>query len=135
MIGLPSAIWPYKVARFDEVTDAIGSKRSSARVESAGWKVEFTRVTEIGCVRLGLALLMGGLIGIATRLPRRDASRSPVRRSILAAFLEAVVEQLADPDGEAVIAAVGPDGHLVDHVGEVALLDAGGDDRLLIDHQ
>lgn len=63
LIGLPSAIWPYKVARFDEVTDAIGSKRSSTGVEPADWKVGLTRVTGIGCVLVGLALLISGQLG------------------------------------------------------------------------
>jgi len=41
--GLLSAVWPYRVARFEEQLDAIGSKRSWDEVEPAEWKVKLTR--------------------------------------------------------------------------------------------
>ncbi len=39
LIGLPNALWPYKIARFSEQIDAIGSKRAWSEVEPADWKV------------------------------------------------------------------------------------------------
>lgn len=45
--GLPMALWPYKVARWSEIVDAIGRK-PSGRVEPADWKVTLTYI--IGAV-------------------------------------------------------------------------------------
>jgi hypothetical protein len=60
VFGLPGAIWPYKVARFEEQLDAIGSKRSWSEVEPAGWKVVLTRVIGVGMAGVGLLGLVLG---------------------------------------------------------------------------
>ena len=58
--GLPGAIWPHKVARFEEQMDSIGSKRSWSEVEPAGWKVVLTRAIGVGMVLAGLLGLLAG---------------------------------------------------------------------------
>lgn len=55
--GLPGAIWPYKLARFGEQLDAIGSKRSWSEVEPADWNVALTRI-------IGLAFVTFGVVGL-----------------------------------------------------------------------
>jgi len=56
-LGLLQAVWPYKLARFSEQMDSIGSKRRWSEVEPADWKVLLTRV--IGVL---LVLFSGGAI-------------------------------------------------------------------------
>lgn len=60
IVGLPGAIWPYKLSRFGEQIDAIGSKRSWSEVEPADWKVGLTRFSGIGMVIVGT---LGYIIG------------------------------------------------------------------------
>ncbi|WP_460921657.1 hypothetical protein [Salinarchaeum chitinilyticum] len=47
LFGPPLAIWPRKLARWEEVLDAIGRK-PAGRVQPADWKVKLTRVFGIG---------------------------------------------------------------------------------------
>ena len=50
------ATWkPYRLAKFEEQIDAIGSKRRSTKVEPTNWKVTLTR-------RLGPVLSFSGLV-------------------------------------------------------------------------
>lgn len=55
--GLACAIWPYKLARFSEQWDSIGSKRSWDSVEPADWYVTVTRITGLLAVLIGIALI------------------------------------------------------------------------------
>lgn len=48
------AAWPYRLARFGERLDAIGSKRSWSEVEPAGWKVLVTRIAGVGIILIGV---------------------------------------------------------------------------------
>lgn len=59
LFGLPMAIWPYRIAKVKEMLDAIGSTRSSARVEPAGWYVTLTRIFGVGMSLLGLMFIAG----------------------------------------------------------------------------
>ena len=60
LFGLPMAIWPYKLTRFEEQMDAIGSTRSWSEVEPADWKVLLNRALGVVFVVVGLlALLLG----------------------------------------------------------------------------
>ncbi|WP_224269669.1 hypothetical protein [Haloprofundus salinisoli] len=52
--GLPSAVWPSRVAKFEERLDSIGSKRSWSEIEPADWKVSLTRVAGIVMVLVGI---------------------------------------------------------------------------------
>ena len=58
--GLPGAIWPYKLAQFEERLDSIGSKRSWSDVEPADWKVVLTRITGVGIALFGVGGLLLG---------------------------------------------------------------------------
>ncbi len=58
--GLPGAIWPYEVARFEEQLDSIGSKRSWSEAEPADWKVVLARVVGVGMVVFGVLGLLAG---------------------------------------------------------------------------
>ena len=58
--GLLGAVWPYRVARFEEQIDAIGSKRSWDEVEPTGWKVMLTRVIGVVVVLIGVAIFLDG---------------------------------------------------------------------------
>ncbi|MFC7044414.1 hypothetical protein ACFQH6_02430 [Halobacteriaceae archaeon GCM10025711] len=60
LFGLPGAIWPYRIARFEERMDSIGSKRSWSEVEPADWKVAFTRFVGAGMVLVGVLGLFAG---------------------------------------------------------------------------
>lgn len=53
VFGAPSAVWPYRLARFEERLDSIGSKRRWSDVEPADWKVTLTRV-------VGALMAVGG---------------------------------------------------------------------------
>jgi hypothetical protein len=57
ILGPPAAIWPYKLARWSEILDAIGRK-PSGRVEPADWKVILTRVFGIGVSIVGIGFLL-----------------------------------------------------------------------------
>lgn len=56
-IGLPGAIWPYNVARFQEQMDSIGSTRPWHEVEPAEWRVFLTRILSVGMCLIGLFVL------------------------------------------------------------------------------
>ena len=56
--GLLGAVWPYRVARFEEQLDAIGSKRSWDEVEPAEWKVTLTRGIGVVFVLFGVAVFL-----------------------------------------------------------------------------
>lgn len=60
VFGAPGAIWPYKLARFEEQLDAIGSKRSWSEVEPADWKVLLTRIIGSGMAIIGFLGLIAG---------------------------------------------------------------------------
>lgn len=57
VLGVPGAVWPYKMARLEEQFDSIGSKRSWSEVEPADWKVTLTRV-------VGVVMLLFGIGGL-----------------------------------------------------------------------
>lgn len=59
VVGLLGAIWPYRVARFREALDAIGSTRKMSEVEPAGWMVTLTRVGSIVAFLIGVVVLLG----------------------------------------------------------------------------
>ena len=59
VIGLLGAIWPYRVARFQEALDAIGSTRKMSEVEPAGWRVTLTRVLGVVAIAAGIVILLG----------------------------------------------------------------------------
>ena len=56
--GLVNVVWPYKVARFEEQLDAIGSKRSWDEVEPAEWKVTLTRGIGVVIALFGVAVFL-----------------------------------------------------------------------------
>ena len=58
--GLLGAVWPYRVARFEEQIDAIGSKRSWDEVEPTEWKVMLTRVIGVVVAFIGVAIFLDG---------------------------------------------------------------------------
>jgi hypothetical protein len=53
LFGPLLAIWPYRMARWSEILDAIGRK-PAGRVEPADWKVLLTRVFGIGLSLAGV---------------------------------------------------------------------------------
>lgn len=59
LFGVVGVIWPYRVARFEEQMDSIGSKRRFGEVEPTDWRVTLTRVVGGVFVVLGLAMLFG----------------------------------------------------------------------------
>lgn len=52
LFGPLLATWPYKLARWEEILDAIGRK-PAGRVEPADWKVLLNRVFGIGLAIAG----------------------------------------------------------------------------------
>lgn len=54
IVGIPSAVWPYELARFSERMDSIGSTRRWEEVEPAAWKVTLTRVSGVVMAAFGL---------------------------------------------------------------------------------
>jgi hypothetical protein len=60
LFGPLLAIWPYRLARWSEILDAIGRK-PAGRVEPADWQVLLTRVFGIGLTLAGVvaAVLYG----------------------------------------------------------------------------
>ena len=60
LLGAAGAIWPYRLAKFNEQLDAIGSKRSMADVEPAGWNVGLTRIGGILAVIVGAGMVLYG---------------------------------------------------------------------------
>ena len=57
LFGPLLAIWPYRMARWSEILDAIGRK-PAGRVEPADWKVLLTRVFGIGLSLAGVVAAM-----------------------------------------------------------------------------
>ena len=57
-VGLLGAVWPQRVARFEEQLDAIGSKRSAGEVEPAEWKVTLTRGAGVVLALFGVAVFL-----------------------------------------------------------------------------
>ncbi|WP_244605192.1 hypothetical protein [Halorussus halobius] len=57
VFGPPMAKWPYKLARWQEMWDAIGRK-PSGRVEPAGWNVALTRAIGIALSVVGVGFLV-----------------------------------------------------------------------------
>ena len=55
--GLVNAVWPHRVAHFEEQLDAIGSKRSWDEVEPAEWKVTLTRGIGVVIALFGVVFL------------------------------------------------------------------------------
>jgi hypothetical protein len=53
-IGILNSVWPYKMARFDERLDAIGSSRSWSETEPANWKVTLVRVSGYSIVLINV---------------------------------------------------------------------------------
>lgn len=60
LLGVPAAVWPYRIAKFQEAVDAIGSKRRSSEVEPADWNVGLTRIFGIGMTLFGLLMTVSG---------------------------------------------------------------------------
>lgn len=56
-VGLPLAYWPYTLARWDEIIDAIGRK-SAGRVEPADWKVMLNRYGGAAAAIVGALILL-----------------------------------------------------------------------------
>ncbi|WP_229113420.1 hypothetical protein [Halapricum desulfuricans] len=55
-------VWkPYRISRFEEQLDAIGSKRRLSKVEPAEWKVKITRRGGLFVVLIGLWVVALGL--------------------------------------------------------------------------
>lgn len=61
LFGLLGVIWPYRVARFQESINAIGSTDSVFEIEPAGWMVTLTRILGVVIILYGLAVLFGYL--------------------------------------------------------------------------
>ncbi|PSQ15200.1 hypothetical protein BRD02_07095 [Halobacteriales archaeon QS_8_69_73] len=59
LLGIPGAVFPYRMARFEERMDSIGSKRAWSEVEPAEWKVLLTRVVGVGMSFVGVIILLG----------------------------------------------------------------------------
>ncbi|MCT9095410.1 hypothetical protein [Haloarchaeobius sp. HME9146] len=53
----PMVLWPVKLARWDEMLDAIG-RRSSGPVEPATWKVALTRYAGVVWTLVGVGSLV-----------------------------------------------------------------------------
>jgi hypothetical protein len=60
IFGLPPAVWPYKLARFEERLDGIGSKRSWSEIEPADWRVTLNRIMGAGMTIVGILGLIAG---------------------------------------------------------------------------
>lgn len=62
LIGLPQVIWSYKIARFGEQIDSIGSRRSWDSVEPTWWRVGLTKLVGIGMIIIGVILVISGIL-------------------------------------------------------------------------
>jgi hypothetical protein len=60
IVGIPTLLYPYKVARFEERLDGIGSKRSWSEIEPAEWKVLLNRLVGFILVAIGFFLIAFG---------------------------------------------------------------------------
>ncbi|WP_410766145.1 hypothetical protein [Haloferax sp. DFSO60] len=56
-IGLPGAVFPYRVTKLGERIDAFGSKTPRDDVEPAEWNVTLTRFGGVFATALGVAYL------------------------------------------------------------------------------
>ncbi|ADQ65744.1 hypothetical protein C499_11096 [Halogeometricum borinquense DSM 11551] len=54
------ALLPYRLARFEERLDSLGSKRSWSEVEPSDWKVLFNRVGGAALALFGFAWFLLG---------------------------------------------------------------------------
>lgn len=61
LLGLAMAVAPYRVARFQEQLDAIGSTRRREAVEPADWNVQLNRILGVVVVLFGFAALYNAL--------------------------------------------------------------------------
>lgn len=57
LLGAVCALRPYRIARFNERLDAIGSRRSWSSVEPADWNVALTKYGGVFIALLGVLLL------------------------------------------------------------------------------
>lgn len=60
-VGLYGGVRPYKMAKFGEQIDAIGSTRSSYSVEPTDWNVSLTQVVSILTAACGIAIISLGI--------------------------------------------------------------------------
>jgi len=58
VFGLPAAAFPYRLAKFNEALDAIGSQRKSSEVEPAGWNVFLTRAVGVVTTLVGAGMVL-----------------------------------------------------------------------------
>lgn len=63
VVGGLGVAYPYKIAMYGEMIDAIGSTRSLDDVEPAGWNVTLTRMASAVVAIVGLWWLFLGLGG------------------------------------------------------------------------
>lgn len=61
LVGLSIAIYAQRIARIGEQIDAIGSMRSSFKVEPTGWNVVVTRILGAGVALLGFFRLISSV--------------------------------------------------------------------------
>lgn len=61
LIGFPLAKWPYKITRYGEQIDSIGSKRAWSDVEPTDWNVNLTKFFGYGLILFGMILIITGL--------------------------------------------------------------------------
>jgi hypothetical protein len=61
VVGVLGFRYPYKVARFEEIIDAIGSTRSLDAVEPAAWKVSLTKFSSGVVAFVGLWWILLGV--------------------------------------------------------------------------
>ena len=59
LLGIPGAAFPYRMARFGERMDSIGSKRAWSEVEPAEWKMLLVGIG-VGMLFVGVIILLGG---------------------------------------------------------------------------
>ncbi len=60
--GALFALYPYRLARFSEQLDAIGSTTRLSEVEPAGWKVSLNRIGGVTCALVGALVLVLGIL-------------------------------------------------------------------------
>jgi len=61
LVGLASVTWPYKLARWSEILDAIGRK-PAGRVEPADWKVWMNRAGGAILATIGFLFVLASLL-------------------------------------------------------------------------
>lgn len=62
VFGIPMALWPYRLARWNEIIDSIGRK-PAGRVEPADWLVTLTWVGGIALSVVGGILVVLAVFG------------------------------------------------------------------------